>query len=101
MLLNNGGGGVFRRLPIAEDHVQFEEMFLTPPGLDFSLATEMYGLDFVRIQDETREGLAQAICASLRERRPTAIEVCSDGARDERLRREFIESLKDYQEEYT
>ncbi|MDE0632851.1 MAG: 2-succinyl-5-enolpyruvyl-6-hydroxy-3-cyclohexene-1-carboxylic-acid synthase [Caldilineaceae bacterium] len=101
VLLNNGGGGVFRRLPIAGDHARFEELFLTPPGLDFSLATEMYGLDFVRIQGENRAGLAQAICASRRDRRPTVIEVCTDGARDERMRRELIESLKDHQEEYT
>ncbi len=101
VLLNNGGGGVFRRLPIAEDQTRFEELFLTPPGLDFSLAVEMYGLDFVRIQDENRAGLAQAICASLRDRRPTVIEVRTDGARDERMRRELSESLKDHQEEYT
>ena len=101
VLLNNGGGGVFRRLPIAEDNAQFEELFLTPSGLDFSLAAEMYGLDFVRIQDETGAGLAEAICASLRDRRPTVIEVCTDGARDERMRRGLIESLKDHQEEYT
>ncbi len=101
VLLNNGGGGVFRRLPISEDHARFEGLFLTPPGLDFSLATEMYGLDFVRIQDENRAGLAQAICASLRDRRPAVIEVCTDGARDERMRRKLIKSLKEHQEEYT
>jgi len=61
----------------------------------------MYGLDFVRIQDENREGLAHAICASRRDRRPTVIEVRTDGARDERIRRELIESLKNHQEEYT
>ena len=101
VLLNNGGGGVFRRLPIAEpaliqrsgsafNNARFEELFLTPPGLDFSLAAEMYGLDFVRIQDENRAGLAQTICASLRDRRPTVIEVCTDGARDERMRRKLM-----------
>ncbi|MYC94334.1 MAG: 2-succinyl-5-enolpyruvyl-6-hydroxy-3-cyclohexene-1-carboxylic-acid synthase [Caldilineaceae bacterium SB0661_bin_32] len=101
VLLNNGGGGVFRRLPIAGDRARFEELFLTPPGLDFSLAAAMYGLDFVRIQNENRAGLAKAICASRRDRRPTVIEVCTDGARDERMRRELIESWKDHQEEYT
>lgn len=101
VLLNNGGGGVFRRLPISRDNARFEELFLTPPGLDFSLAAEMYGLDFVRIQGAGRAGLAQEVCASLRDRRPTVIEVCTDGARDEQIRRELVESLKDHQEEYT
>jgi len=101
VLLNNGGGGVFRRLPIAEEQTRFEGLFLTPPDLDFSLASEMYGLDFVRIQGEKGAGLVQAICASTRDGRPTVIEVCTDGARDERMRRKLIKSLTDHQEEYT
>ena len=101
VLLNNGGGSIFRRLPIAEDQTRFEGLFLTPPDLDFSLAAEMYGLDFVRIQGDNGAGLARAICASTRDRRPTVIEVCTDGARDERMRLELIESLREHQEEYT
>ena len=101
VLLNNNGGGVFRRLPIAEEHAQFEELFLTPSGLDFAPAATMYGLDFVRIGEEDRAGLAQTLCASLQGRRPTVIEVRTDGARDERLRRELIKTLKDSKEDYS
>ena len=101
VLLNNGGGGVFRRLPIAEDHAQFEALFLTPPDLDFSPAAEMYGLEFVRILDGDRAGLAQALSSSLHGRVPTIIEVLTDGAQDERLRREFIGLMKDYEEEHS
>ena len=101
VLLNNGGGGVFRRLPIAEGHAQFEELFLTPPGLDFAPAAAMYGLDFVRIGDEDRAGLAQALGTSLHGNKPTIIEVRTDGARDERLRRELIKTLKDSKEDYS
>ena len=101
VLLNNNGGGVFRRLPIAEEHAQFEELFLTPSGLDFAPAATMYGLDFVRIGEEDRAGLAQTLCASLQGRRPTIIEVRTDGARDERLRRELIKTLKDSKEDYS
>ena len=101
VLLNNNGGGVFRRLPIAEEHAQFEELFLTPSGLDFAPAAAMYGLDFVRIGEEDRAGLAQTLCASLKGSRPTIIEVRTDGARDERLRRELIKTLKDSKENYS
>ena len=101
VLLNNNGGGVFRRLPIAEGHAQFEELFLTPSGLDFAPAAAMYGLDFVRIREEDGAGLAQALCASLHGSKPTIIEVPTDGARDERLRRELIKTLKDCKEDYS
>ena len=101
VLLNNNGGGVFRRLPIAEEHAQFEELFLTPSGLDFAPAAAMYGLDFVRIGEEDRAGLAQALCASLQGSGPTIIEVRTDGARDECLRRELIKTLKDSKEDYS
>ena len=101
VLFNNNGGGVFRRLPIAEDHARFEDLFLTPPGLDFAPAAAMYGLDFVRILDNDRAGLAQALCASLHSRRPAIIEVPTDGARDERLRRKLNKTLIERKEDFS
>lgn len=101
LLLNNGGGGVFRRLPIAEDSARFEELFLTPPGLDFAPAAAMYGFEYRYIHDQDRVALDEALCASLGGDRPTIIEVRTDGARDERLRRELIHSLKDSQEDFS
>ncbi len=99
LLMNNGGGGVFRRLPIAEDTARFEALFLTPSGLDFAPAAAMYGLDYSCIYDQDRVALDEALCASLHGDRPTIIEVRTDGARDERLRRELIHALKDIQED--
>lgn len=99
LLLNNGGGGVFRRLPIAEDATRFEALFLTPSGLDFAPAAAMYGLDYSCIYDQDRVALDEALCASLHGNRATIIEVRTDGARDERLRRELIHALKDIQED--
>ena len=101
VLLNNNGGGVFRRLPIAAGHARFEDLFLTPPGLDFAPAAAMYGLDFVRIHDDDRAGLAQALHASLHGSGPTIIEVPTDGARDERLRRKLIKTLIDSKEDFS
>ena len=99
LLLNNGGGGVFRRLPVAEDTARFEALFLTPSGLDFAPAAAMYGFDYRCICDEDSVALDEALCASLHGDRPTIIEVRTDGARDERLRRELIHSLQDFQED--
>ncbi len=101
LLLNNGGGGVFRRLPIAEDSARFEELFLTPTGLDFSQAAGMYGLAYRCIHDRDRVALDEALRDSLHNDVPTVIEVRTDGARDERLRRELIHSLKDSQEDHS
>ena len=94
LLLNNGGGGVFRRLPIAEDGARFEELFLTPTGLDFSAAATLYGLEYRCIADKDCVALDEALRASLHGNRSTIIEVRTDGARDERLRRELIHFLK-------
>lgn len=36
VLINNGGGGIFRALPVAEFDPPFHEFFLTPQQVDFS-----------------------------------------------------------------
>lgn len=101
LLLNNGGGGVFRRLPIAEDSARFEELFLTPTGLDFTTAAALYGIEHRRIRNEDRIALDEALGASIHDGGPTVIEVRTDGARDERLRRKLIQSLNDSQEDHS
>ena len=98
VLLHNDGGGVFRRLPVAKGHAQFERLFLTPHGLDFAPAAAMYGLDHMLIADEDRATLAEVLHASLHGSCPTIIEVRTDGARDERLRRELVKILSDSME---
>ncbi|MCY4078734.1 MAG: 2-succinyl-5-enolpyruvyl-6-hydroxy-3-cyclohexene-1-carboxylic-acid synthase [Caldilineaceae bacterium] len=101
LLLNNGGGGVFRRLPIAEDSARFEKLFLTPTGLDFSRAASLYGLAYRCIHEQERITLDEALCASIHDGGPTVIEVRTDGARDEQLRRKLIQSLNDSQEDHS
>jgi 2-succinyl-5-enolpyruvyl-6-hydroxy-3-cyclohexene-1-carboxylate synthase len=51
--VNNDGGGIFRKLPIA-DHDAFEEWFRTPHGLDFEPTGDLYGLEFARTDDRER-----------------------------------------------
>ena len=91
VLLHNDGGGIFRRLPVAQHQPQFQKLFLTPHGLHFAPAVGMYGLDYVQISDRTT--LAPALSRSINSRRPTVLEVRTDGAEDERLYRKLMQIL--------
>lgn len=85
VLLNNDGGSIFRRLPIAGQEPAFTRLFLTPHGLNFEPVIRMYGLDYT--QADSREQLENALAASINSCTPTVIEIQTDGARDEELRR--------------
>ncbi|MDE0182882.1 MAG: 2-succinyl-5-enolpyruvyl-6-hydroxy-3-cyclohexene-1-carboxylic-acid synthase [Caldilineaceae bacterium] len=98
VVLNNDGGGLFRRLPIADGHAQFERLFLTKHGLDFAPAAEMYGLDYMHHAGGDRESFASDLRASLRSGRPAIIELRTEGDRDERLRRELAASFQNRKE---
>ncbi len=87
VLLNNDGGSIFRRLPIAGQEPAFTRLFLTPHGLDFALVIRMYGLEHA--QADNRQALHDALAASIGNKKPTVIEVRTDGARDEELRQEL------------
>src|SRR5258706_2768702 len=49
VLINNDGGGIFSFLPQAAYPEHFEQLFGTPTGLDFSLAAQMYGGQFQKV----------------------------------------------------
>ena len=87
VVLNNDGGGIFRRLPIAGFEPEFTDLFLTPHGLDFSHAARLYGLEFARVTD--RGGFREAMAASLRDPAPWLIEVMVNGRYDDQRRREI------------
>ncbi|HSM55569.1 MAG TPA: 2-succinyl-5-enolpyruvyl-6-hydroxy-3-cyclohexene-1-carboxylic-acid synthase [Candidatus Sulfomarinibacteraceae bacterium] len=91
VVLNNDGGGIFRRLPVARFDPPFTELFLTPHGLDFSAAAEMYGLDYVRVSER------EALLAALSEEGsgPRVLEVVTDGARDYERQREIAKIMGD------
>ncbi|MCA9969943.1 MAG: hypothetical protein KC425_07000, partial [Anaerolineales bacterium] len=86
VLLNNNGGGIFRRLPVQNIEPPFTDLFVTPHGLDFSGVIGMYGLAHERPQ--SRAAFQAALAASLANDVPTVIEVRTDGEQDEARRRE-------------
>lgn len=79
-LINNDGGGIFKRLPIAEFEPPFTELFLTPHGLDFAPAVQMYGLEYQRAEtlDSIREIASQVRNAE----RSAVIEIRTDAQHD-------------------
>ena len=91
VLLHNNGGGIFRRLPVAGQGPVFTRRFLTPHGLDFAPAIRMYGLEHTQAND--RAALQSALAESIDSRTPTVIEVRTDGARDEDVRRRLGKRL--------
>ncbi|MFQ5665620.1 MAG: 2-succinyl-5-enolpyruvyl-6-hydroxy-3-cyclohexene-1-carboxylic-acid synthase [Candidatus Binatia bacterium] len=83
IVINNDGGGIFSFLPQAACGEGFTEYFLTPHGLDFRGAVEMYGCMFRRIA--SWEQFRDAVAAALDADRTTVIEVPSNRARNVEL----------------
>ncbi len=52
VLVDNGGGGIFRHLPVARvaDGAAFERFFLTPQKVDFALLAAAYGAGYVAVK---------------------------------------------------
>ncbi len=62
VLINNDGGGIFSFLPQHDAAPEFETLFGTPHGLDFSHVAGLYGVGFQRV--DTREAYRAALKAS-------------------------------------
>jgi 2-succinyl-5-enolpyruvyl-6-hydroxy-3-cyclohexene-1-carboxylate synthase len=92
ILLNNNGGGIFRRLPIAQIKAPFEELYLTAHDLDFAPLAAMHGFEHHLADNRTsfRVTLRQSIATS----RPTIIEVRTDSQEDDRVRQQIISHVK-------
>ncbi|MEO0707225.1 MAG: 2-succinyl-5-enolpyruvyl-6-hydroxy-3-cyclohexene-1-carboxylic-acid synthase [Cyanobacteria bacterium J06649_5] len=50
VLINNGGGGIFEMLPIAQFEPEFEKYFVTPQVVDFATLCKTYRLEYRRIE---------------------------------------------------
>ncbi len=92
VLLNNGGGGIFQRLPIREFEPEFSDYFLTAHSLDFAHAAALYGLKYVRADD--RASFRAAFGASVAGKASTLIEVRTDAAVDLMRRNELMAAAR-------
>lgn len=52
IVINNGGGGIFRILPGREQTANFETFFETTHQIELALIAKTYGFDFVSVKDE-------------------------------------------------
>jgi len=95
VLLNNNGGGIFRRLPIAKIEPPFTELFLTPHGLQFGPVVEMYGLKHELVRG--RDAFRTALYASLTSSQSTVIELQTDSAEDLRIRQQLVQKVNSSQ----
>lgn len=91
VVVNNNGGGIFRRLPVAAIETVFENYFLTPHNLDFSLVAQLYGLPFGRV--DTRAGLERELTAPGFGRVGRMIEIQTDSAVDMRERKLMMTAI--------
>lgn len=88
VLLNNGGGGIFHRLPVAAFDPPFTDLFLTPHGLNFSPAAEMYGLAYAVATE--RPAFREAFNAALASPTSHLLEVRTGSAADHGRRQELL-----------
>jgi 2-succinyl-5-enolpyruvyl-6-hydroxy-3-cyclohexene-1-carboxylate synthase len=87
VVVNNNGGGIFRRLPIAQFDPPFTDLFLTPHNLDFGLTADLYDLHNAKVDE--RVGFRDALAAAVADPAPHLIEVVTDGANDDAIRRQI------------
>jgi len=86
VVINNNGGGIFQRLPISKFDPPFNELFVAPHGLNFEHAAKLYDIDYIQTE---RLLLASALNTALKSGNSTIIEIPSDAAKFEQLRKEL------------
>ncbi len=91
IVLNNNGGGIFRRLPVAAFDPPFTELFVTPPDLDFAHAAAMYGIDYTPA--DSAAAIHDAVSAAMHSRRAAIVEVKTDGEHDDRRHKALLAAV--------
>ncbi|WP_285399346.1 2-succinyl-5-enolpyruvyl-6-hydroxy-3-cyclohexene-1-carboxylic-acid synthase [Lysinibacillus sp. fls2-241-R2A-57] len=51
IVMNNDGGGIFSYLPQSTVEAHYEDLFGTPTALEFFDIANMYGMDYIRVDD--------------------------------------------------
>lgn len=91
VLLNNDGGSIFRRLPVAKFEPPFTPLFLTPHGLDFSKVAELYGIGYRQAYNIC--DFLHHLTAAVTGEQATMIEVQTDGASDLQHQRSLVDKI--------
>ncbi len=91
VLINNNGGGIFHRLPIANFDPPFTDLFVTPHGLNFGPVVEMFGGVFTSTHSQTN--FSQAFHHALQANTLHVVEVKTDSVFTEQQRREMVQQV--------
>jgi len=89
VVLNNNGGGIFQRLPVAKFGPPFKELFQTPHGLDLFSIARTYDLDYRKVLD--RQEFQAQFSGIQTQTKGRLIEVGTDPIKDNQSR-ENLES---------
>ncbi|MGB3138405.1 MAG: 2-succinyl-5-enolpyruvyl-6-hydroxy-3-cyclohexene-1-carboxylic-acid synthase [Nodosilinea sp.] len=91
VVINNGGGGIFERLPVATasapDESWFDDFFTTPQSVDFNRLCAAYGVNYERV---TTWGQLEASLSSLPERGVRLLEVRCDRKQSHAIRQRLL-----------
>ncbi len=90
LVIQNDGGGIFYRLPVAHFEPPFRELFVTPHGLRFAPVAELYGLAYHLVENVQE---LPKVLSGLDWEQPSLIEVRSDAQAFENWRRQFFATL--------
>ncbi len=93
VLLNNNGGGIFQRLPIAGFEPPFRELFQAPHELDFASFANTYGFHHQVIDgiEAFRRALTDCVTGTGR----CILEIRTNAAEDLEVRREVEQALEE------
>lgn len=87
VLQNNGGGNIFRHLPVAKENPHFEKLWLTPQRADFEKIAAAYGADYVCAK--TLEELGTLLSQFRSKQGIHLIEIQTDGEASRAIRGEL------------
>ncbi len=92
VILNNNGGRIFEHLPVAQFKDHFENCFVTPHGLTFEHAAQMFNLPYVCVN--TTDGFVRSFAKARRDLRSNVIEVTIDPSTNRDSHRRIVERIK-------
>lgn len=87
VLVNNGGGGIFNHLPVAQFNPPFEKYWATPQSVDFAKLSAAYGVTHVAVNDVAQ---LAALVAELPATGARVLEVRTERLRDAAFRKKLF-----------
>ena len=87
VLVNNGGGGIFNHLPVAQFDPPFEKYWATPQSVDFAKLCAAYSVEHVAVKDAEELG---ELVSALTEKGVRVLEVRTERARDAAWRKRVL-----------